>query len=105
MQKVKAATVISGAVAALAAMTLAARAQAPADFYKGKTVEVLIGYATGGSNDTYSRMVAQHIGKHIPGSPTVVVRNMPGAGSFLAVNQIYNNSPKDGTTVGLGAPT
>jgi len=104
MQKLKAATAISGVIAAFAASG-AAHAQAPAEFYKGKTVEFLIGYATGGSNDTYSRMVAQHIGKHIPGTPTVVVRNMPGAGSFLAVNQIYNTSPKDGTTVGLGAPT
>ena len=83
----------------------AAQAQSPAEFYKGKTVEFLIGYATGGSNDTYSRMIAQHMGKHIPGNPTVVVRNMPGAGSFLAVNQIFNNSAKDGTVVGLGAPT
>jgi tripartite-type tricarboxylate transporter receptor subunit TctC len=104
MTRMTAMTAISGAIV-LSATTGAALAQAPADFYKGKTVEMLIGYATGGSNDTYSRMVAQHIGKHIPGTPTVVVRNMPGAGSFLAVNQIYNNSPKDGTTIGLGAPT
>ncbi len=105
MHKTKAVTVISGAIAAFAAAAGSASAQAPADFYKGKTVEFVIGYATGGSNDTYSRMVAQHMGKHIPGNPTVVVRNMPGAGSFLAVNQIFNNSPKDGTTLGLGAPT
>ncbi len=92
---------------ALGALLLAgpAQAQAPAEFYKGKTVEFLIGYATGGSNDTYSRMIAQHMGKHIPGNPSVVVRNMPGAGSFLAVNQIFTSSPKDGTVIGLGAPT
>jgi len=92
---------------AMAAILLAgtAQAQTPAEFYKGKTVEFLIGYATGGSNDTYSRMIAQHMGKHIPGNPTVVVRNMPGAGSFLAVNQIFNNSAKDGTVIGLGSPT
>lgn len=93
----------------LAAATIllpgAAYAQAPAEFYKGKNLEMIIGYATGGSNDTYARMVAQHMGKHIPGAPTVIVRNMPGAGSFLAVNQIYNASPKDGTVLGLGAPT
>jgi tripartite-type tricarboxylate transporter receptor subunit TctC len=93
------------AAAALGASTMAAQAQTPAEFYKGKTVEMLIGYATGGSNDTYARMIAQHLGSHIPGNPTVVVRNMPGAGSFLAVNQIYNVSPKDGTVIGLGAPT
>ena len=82
-----------------------AHAQTPAEFYKGKTVEFLIGYATGGSNDTYARVIAQHMGKHIPGNPTVIVRNMPGAGSFLATNQIFNASPKDGTVIGLGAPT
>ena len=103
MQKLKAASAMSGLIAALVASG-AARAQVP-DFYKGRTIELVIGYATGGSNDTYSRMVAQHIGKHIPGTPNVVVRNMPGAGSFLAVNQIFNASPKDGTTIGLGAPT
>ena len=96
----------AGAAFVLAAVSAGgAQAQAPADFYKGKTVEFLIGYATGGSNDTYARMIAQHMGKHIPGNPTVVVRNMPGAGSFLAVNQIFNASPKDGTVIGLGAPT
>jgi tripartite-type tricarboxylate transporter receptor subunit TctC len=105
MKNVRAASAISVLVAAIAGTTAAAQAQAPADFYKGKTVEFLIGYATGGSNDTYSRMVAQHMGKHIPGNPTVVVRNMPGAGSFLAVNQLFNASPKDGTAIGLGAPT
>ncbi len=93
------------AAVATGLLTGAAQAQAPADFYKGKTVEFLIGYATGGSNDVYARMVAQHMGKHIPGNPTVIVRNMPGAGSFLAVNQIFNASPKDGTVIGLGAPT
>ncbi|MDB5650484.1 MAG: tripartite tricarboxylate transporter family receptor [Hyphomicrobiales bacterium] len=93
------------AAMALGASTFGAQAQSLADFYKGKTVEMLIGYATGGSNDTYARMIAQHMGKHIPGNPTVIVRNMPGAGSFLAVNQIFNVSPKEGTVIGLGAPT
>ena len=94
-------------IAALAsgAFTTAAFAQSPADFYRGKTVEIIIGFGTGGSNDTYSRMLSTHIGKHIPGSPTVVLRNMPGAGSFIAVNQIYAASPKDGTVIGLGSPT
>src|SRR5215218_1362008 len=69
-------------------------AQSPEQFYKGKTVEFLIGYAPGGSNDAYSRLIATHIGKHIPGNPSVVPRNMPGAGSFLAVNRIYATAPK-----------
>ncbi len=80
-------------------------AQTPAEFYKGRNFEIIIGYAPGGSNDTYSRMLAQHIGKHIPGNPTVIARNMPGAGSFLAVNHIYAAAAKDGTAIALGAPT
>jgi tripartite-type tricarboxylate transporter receptor subunit TctC len=74
-------------------------------FYKGKTVELIIGYATGGSNDTYARLLSMHMGSHIPGAPSVIVRNMPGAGSFVAVNQVYATSPRDGTVIGLGAPT
>ena len=94
---------LAGAATALLAGV--AQAQSPADFYKGKNVELIIGYPTGGSNDTYSRLVAQHIGRHIPGTPNVIARNMPGAGSFLAVNTIYNTSAKDGTVLGLGSPT
>jgi tripartite-type tricarboxylate transporter receptor subunit TctC len=90
---------------ALVSASTHASAQTPEQFYKGKTVELIIGYATGGSNDAYSRLIANHLGKHIPGNPTVVPRNMPGAGSFLAVNRIYTSSPKDGTVIGLGAPT
>ena len=80
-------------------------AQSPEQFYKGKTIDFVIGYAPGGSNDAYSRLIANHLGKHIPGNPAVVPKNMPGAGSFLAVNRIYTASPKDGTVIGLGAPT
>lgn len=93
------------ACAALLGAGVQASAQSPEQFYKGKTIEFLIGYAPGGSNDAYSRLVSNHIGKHIPGNPTVVPRNMPGAGSFLAVNRIYSVAPKDGTVIGLGAPT
>src|SRR5215210_1672518 len=74
-------------------------------FYKGKNIDLVIGYPPGGSNDAYARLIARHLGKHIPGQPTVVPRNMPGAGSFLAVNTISNISPKDGTVIGIGAPT
>ena len=91
--------------AATAFLAGVAHAQSPSDFYKGKNVELIIGYPTGGSNDIYSRLVAQHLGRHIPGNPNVITRNMPGAGSFLAVNTIYNTSPKDGTVLGLGSPT
>ncbi|MFN3891450.1 MAG: Bug family tripartite tricarboxylate transporter substrate binding protein [Beijerinckiaceae bacterium] len=91
--------------AGVAAFGGAALAQSPAEFYKGRNFEIIIGYAPGGSNDTYSRMLAQHIGKHIPGNPNVVPRNMPGAGSFLAVNHMFAAAPKDGTAIALGAPT
>ena len=66
---------------------------------------MIIGYPPAGSNDTYARAVARHIGKHIPGRPTVVPKNMPGAGSFLAVNNVYGVAPKDGTVLAIGAPT
>jgi tripartite-type tricarboxylate transporter receptor subunit TctC len=98
---------IRGAVLGVAGVLAAsgAWAQSPADFYKGRNFEIVIGYAPGGSNDTYSRMLAQHIGRHIPGNPNVIARNMPGAGSFLAVNHMYAAAPKDGTSIALGAPT
>ena len=80
-------------------------AQTPDQFYKGKSIDLEVGYPTGGSNDAYARLLATHIGKHIPGAPAVVPRNMPGAGSFLAVNRVANTLPRDGTVIGLGAPT
>jgi tripartite-type tricarboxylate transporter receptor subunit TctC len=92
-------------IAALVGASMPASAQTPEQFYKGKTIDFLIGYPTGGSNDAYARLIANHIGKHIPGAPTVVPRNTPGAGSFLAVNRAYTTAPKDGTVLGLGAPT
>ncbi len=81
----------------------AAQAQEP--FYKGKTLELIIGYPTGGSNDVYARLLSTHLGKHIPGNPTVVARNMPGAGSFLAANHMTAVAPKDGTSIAICAPT
>ena len=82
-----------------------AYAQLAVPFYKGKMIEIIVGFPPGAYNDVYSRLLASHMGKHIPGGPTFVIRNMPGAGSFLAVNHIYKNAPKDGTTIGLGSPT
>jgi tripartite-type tricarboxylate transporter receptor subunit TctC len=80
-------------------------AQTPEQFYKGKIIDLEIGYPTGGSNDAYGRLLANHLGKHIPGTPNMVPRNVPGAGSFLAVNRVFTTLPKDGTVIGLGAPT
>jgi tripartite-type tricarboxylate transporter receptor subunit TctC len=92
-------------VAALAALGIVAGASAEtvADFYKGKTVQLIVGYGTGGGYDVYARALARHIGRHIPGNPNVVVQNMPGAGSLRAANFLYNAAPKDGTAFGLFA--
>ena len=71
-----------------------------AGFYKGKQVTIIVGSSPGGGYDTYARMLSRHIGKHIPGNPTVIVQNMPGAGSNVAANYIYNVAPKDGSVIG-----
>jgi tripartite-type tricarboxylate transporter receptor subunit TctC len=80
---------------------LPANAQGVADFYRGKTVTLTVGYSAGGGYDTYARILARHMGKHIPGSPAIVVQNLPGAGSLKAANLIYNVAPKDGTAFGM----
>ncbi|MGH7796978.1 MAG: Bug family tripartite tricarboxylate transporter substrate binding protein [Candidatus Binatia bacterium] len=69
-------------------------------FYKGKTIRLIVGLAPGGGFDTYSRVIARHMGKHIPGNPTTVVENMPGAASLLAANYVYKVAKPDGLTVG-----
>jgi tripartite-type tricarboxylate transporter receptor subunit TctC len=74
-----------------------------ADFYKGKTVSINIGFPPGGGYDTYGRVLSRHLGKHIPGNPSVVAKNMPGAGALKAANYIYNTAPKDGTEIGIVA--
>ncbi len=71
------------------------------DFYKGKTVTFIVGTAVGGGYDTYSRLVASHIGQHLGGRPTVVAQNMPGAAGVRAASYLYNLAPKDGTTIGM----
>jgi tripartite-type tricarboxylate transporter receptor subunit TctC len=78
-----------------------AAAQDPATFYRGKTVDLYIGYSAGGGYDIYARLIAKHIGKHIPGNPTVVAKNMDGAGSLRLANWLYNVAPKDGTAFGI----
>lgn len=91
------------ALAALCATTFAPPALAQdqvAAFYKGKTVIVVAGSSAGGGVDIYARLVARHLSKHIPGNPTVVVQNMPGAGSLGAARNLYTVAPKDGTQIG-----
>src|SRR6266536_2076409 len=70
------------------------------DFYAGKTIRIVVGFPAGGGFDTYSRIMARHIGKYIPGSPTVVVDNVTGAGSLVAANTIYKATKPDGLTIG-----
>jgi tripartite-type tricarboxylate transporter receptor subunit TctC len=74
--------------------------KAVGDFYKGKTVRIIVGFSAGGGYDAYSRLVARHLSKYIPGNPNVIVENMAGAGSILATNHVANVAPKDGTVVG-----
>ena len=89
-------------VAALVALlsALPARAEGPAEFYKGKNVELYIGYSVGGAYDLYTRVLARHLGKHIPGNPTIVPKNLEGAGSLRLANWLYNVGAKDGTVIG-----
>jgi tripartite-type tricarboxylate transporter receptor subunit TctC len=75
------------------------------DFYRGKTVQLYVGFAPGGGYDAYARTLARHMGKYIPGEPIVIVRNMPGAGSLQLVNYLYSVAAKDGTEFGHFDPT
>jgi len=90
--------------ALLALLVLAvpdARADAVADFYRGKVIRVVVGFGSGGGYDVYARLLARYFGKYIPGNPSLVVQNMPGAGGLRAANFIYAAAPKDGTTIGM----
>lgn len=89
------------ALLALTAPQVSAQAPPPDEFYKGKTLQMLIGFQAGTGYDTYARTLARHIGKHLPGNPTVVPSNMTGAGGLVAANHIYNVAPKDGTVIGI----
>jgi len=88
------------ALCALADAT-AARADAVTDFYAGRTVTIVVSSAAAGGYDTVARAVARHIGKHMPGNPGFIVRNMPGAGGMTATNFLYSNAEKDGGVIGL----
>jgi tripartite-type tricarboxylate transporter receptor subunit TctC len=84
-------------------MTPARAADATADFFRGKTVQVLVGFGPGGGYDLYARTLARYMGRHIPGNPTMVPQNMPGAGGVKAMNYLYNVARKDGTVIGTFA--
>ena len=85
------------AALAVALAATSATAQSVEEFYKGKTVSILMGTGPGASYDLYGRTIAEHISRHIPGNPTVIVEHMPGAGGVIAANHIYNTAPQDGT--------
>lgn len=90
-----------------AALCSSAYAQSAGDFYRSKNVDLYVGYSVGGGYDLYARLLARHLTKHIPGNPTVIARNMEGAGSLRLANWLYSAAPKDGTafgTIGRGTP-
>jgi tripartite-type tricarboxylate transporter receptor subunit TctC len=88
---------------ALCLLATFARAQSVEEFYRGRTVPLVVGYGPGGGYDVYARLVARHIGRFIPGTPNVIVQNMPGAGSLVATNYLYNTAPRDGSVIGAFA--
>jgi tripartite-type tricarboxylate transporter receptor subunit TctC len=69
-------------------------------FFEGKTIRIVVGFSAGGGYDTYSRVIARHLGRHVPGKPTIIVENMPGAGSLIAANHLYKVAKPDGLTIG-----
>lgn len=93
----------AGIALAILALTQPVQAQSVEDFYKGKRITVTVGYGPGGGYDLFARLLARHMGKYIPGNPSMIVQNMPGAGSLTAANFLYSNAPKDGTAFGLFA--
>ena len=95
----------AGLAALMAICTSPCSAQTPEQFYKGKQIELAIGYPPAGSNDIYARLLGRYLGKHIPGNPAIVPQNRPGAGSFLTLGYVYGVAPKDGSVIGIGAPT
>src|SRR5215212_2271155 len=89
---------LAGFLAGLA-FSHSARAQSVEDFYKGKTISLILGFATGGLNDIAGRLVGQHLGRFIPGNPRIVAQNMMGAGGLVAANHLYNVAAHDGTVI------
>jgi tripartite-type tricarboxylate transporter receptor subunit TctC len=106
--RISIAILISFFLGVAAIPTMAAQHQSPrideralADFYRGKVVRIVVGFPPGGGADVYSRVLARHLGRFIPGNPTLAVTNMPGAGSIIAGNHIFNAGAKDGTEIGM----
>ena len=94
-----------GAALMAVSSATAARAQDSPDFYKGKTISLYVASTTGGVYDVYARLLARHMGRHIPGDPKILPLNMEGAGGLRLANFLYNAAPKDGTPADLVAKT
>jgi tripartite-type tricarboxylate transporter receptor subunit TctC len=101
MTRIASCIAIVALLAGLALTRQPAAAQTVAEFYKSKQVSVLIGFGPGGANDAWARALARHMGRHIPGNPTLVPQNMPGAGTLKLANHLYNVAAKDGSVFGL----
>ncbi|EDM47960.1 MAG: tripartite tricarboxylate transporter substrate-binding protein [Marinobacter sp.] len=93
-------SLVLSAAMVLGSSSAVAQDETPEQFYSGKTVQLMVGYSAGGGYDTYARTVARHLGKHIPGNPDVIVKNVPGAGSLVLMNQLANTLPRDGSVLG-----
>ena len=91
-------------LAVLPLLLASAIAQAQENFYQGKTIKLVVGSTTGGGYDLWARLLAQHLGRHIPGKPEIIVQNIPGAGSLVAANYVYNVAKPDGLTLGAILP-
>jgi tripartite-type tricarboxylate transporter receptor subunit TctC len=94
MRRLVAVSVVLG----LLACAIVAAAQEP--FYRGKTIRIIVGFTAGGGFDVYARTIARHMGRHIPGAPTIIVENMPGAGSLISANYLYKIAKPDGLSIG-----
>ncbi len=103
MRTLRAMTQTTLAALAISIAPHAAHAQKNEDFYRNTPIRLIVGYDNGGGYDVYARVLSRHIGRHIPGNPAVAVQNMPGAGSLVSVNYLYNVAPKDGSVFGTFA--
>jgi tripartite-type tricarboxylate transporter receptor subunit TctC len=101
MMRKRSALAIASVLPCLLAASGIAHAQAAADFFHNKTITLVVAFPSGGGYDIYSRLAARYLSKHLPGNPTIVVQNMPGAGGVKAANWLYDVAPRDGATLGM----
>ena len=94
------APLVLAAALSLTAVPHRAMADSVADFYRGKTVTIFVGFSVGGGYDLHARTLARHMVKHLPGAPTIIVKNSPGGSGLTLINTLYNTAPRDGTQFG-----